>query len=670
MLDCGDVLLCQNYYALATACYSQGLGSRESAEAEQRQRLEGTGCWEDAERVCLLKMLYCAASIADRGAYMHTALSLHALRSKRESRLAVSSEKHSSLSVDPDDFKDDGRVLEPEGAYHLLSYFEVNGDSSAKVHAVSVAEMRSEMLTEDTANLPPSSIPSGIEMLRPDARCTLQISILSLFPCIVEVDEVSVLYVSLATNAHAALPARLFTAVTELAQEVDSITLHPAAQKVLSLSFVAPSSTTDDYGEFYASEVRVLVRDSVGGDDMMSFLLRKTQHGDDILPDGHIPPLAADDITGSESQSLCRLPVIAVASSHPGLSMRFGRTDSARDSLPHTTTRAAEVCVCASLPTPPIQLPMVSTSLAGALSSKGSYQFVVQVELKNASSSQRRMLGFRIRESLYSISHLIDSDSNRNHASNERDTFPEISGDEGSFELSLIDSIGPATVNSSTAIRADEDKLSGTPALHGLSGVPITLLPGDCCSVILVLSMVANTSSSSGTRGTAADGEVGLDSDCQRRDPSLVFSFDGGGQGQGQGSSPRERESASASRAPSDLSVSLASCCQWITRKLSPSGGGPMGSAMWTESLLASSTHTPVVAIAASSSAYDRHTVRSRSTEEGGGVFPRGRDGEGLSSQHTGEAAYRRNRSVHNRDLMQRVLTKAIKVERPLSAAP
>jgi hypothetical protein len=666
MLDCGDVLLCHDYFALASACYSQGLGSRERAPGVQRQSLEGSGCWEDAERVCLLKVLYCAASIADRGAYIHTALSLHALRSKRESRLAVSSESHTSLSADPDDFKEDGRTLEAEGVYPLLHYFEVNGDGSAKV-----AEMRPEMLTEETADLSLSSTPSDVESLRPDARCTLHISITSLFPCIVEVDEVSVMYESHATDADAALPSRHFTAITAPAQEVNSITLQPAVLKVLSLSFVAPSSTADDYGDFYASEVRVLVRDSIGGDDMVRFQLRRRKHGDDTFLDADDPPpapSATDDTIGSESRSLCRLPVINVASPHPGPGIRLGRADSVRDTHPHETAQAAEICVCASLPTPPIQLPTVSTS-PGLLSSKGSIRFVLQVELKNASASQRRMLGFRIRDSLYNISDLIHSDSNKNHASNVRDTFPAITGAESGFEVSLIDSFCPAGVDSTVmkAVAADEVSSRGKPALLGLSGHPVVLLPGDCCCVTLALSMVSNTPSSPARRGTACESELGLNSASQ---PSLVFSFDGGGEGQG--SSPRKRESTSVSGVHRDLIVSLSASCQWMTRRLSLSGCGPVNSARWTESLLASSTHTPAIETAASSSTYDRHTIRNRSGEEGGveSRVSKGRDGEGSSRQHTGEVPHRRSRSVHNRDLMQRVLTKAIKVERPLTVPP
>jgi hypothetical protein len=651
MLDCGDVLLCHDYFALASACYSQGLGSRERAAAAQRQRLEGIGCWEDAERVCLLKVLYCAASIADRSAYMHTALSLHALRFKRESRLAVSSASHTSLSVDPDDFKEEGRTLEPEGVYPLLHYFKVNGDGSAKV-----TEMRSEMLTEETVDLPQSWTPSDVEILRPDACCTLQVTIISLFPCIVEVDEISVLYESRAADADTALPSRHFTAVTTPAQVVNNITLHPATQKILSLSFVAPSSTADDFRNFYASEVRVLVRDSINGDDMMCFLLRRKQHEDDTLLDADDPPSApsaVDDTIGSESQSLCRLPIITVSPPHPGPGVRLSRTDSVRDTHPQETAHAAEICVRASLPTPPIQLPAVGTS-AGVLSSKGSIQFVLQVELKNASASQRRMLGFRIRDGLY-----------KNHASDIRDTFPAIAGAESRFEVSLIDSFGPAGVNSSVAICADEVSSRSKPALLGLSGHPMVLLPGDCCCVTLALSMVLHTSSSPERRGS--DSELGLGSASQ---PSLVFSFDGGSEGQG--SSPRERESASMSGVHSDLIVSLSPSCQWMTRRLSLSGSGPVSSAMWTESLLASSTHPPTIEIAASSSTYNSHTVRNRSGEEGGvgSGDSKGTDGEGSSSQHTGEVPRRKSRSVHSRDLMQRVLTKAIKVERPLTVPP
>jgi hypothetical protein len=653
MLDCGDVLLCHDYFALASACYSQGLGSRERAAASQRYRLEGIGCWEDAERVCLLKVLYCAASIADRSAYMHTALSLHALRFKRESRLAVSSASHTSLSVDPDDFKEEGRTLEPEGVYPLLHYFKINGEGSAKV-----AEMRPEKLMEETVDLPLSSTPSHVEILRPDVCCTLQVTIISLFPCIVEVDEISVLYESRAADADTALPSRHFTAVTAPAQVVNSITLHPATHKILSLSFVAPSSTADDHRNFYASEVRVLVRDSITGDDMMCFLLRGKQHEDDTFLDADDPPSAPsaiDDTIGSESQSLCRLPIITVSSPHPGPGMRLSRTDSVRDTHPQETAQAAEICVRASLPTPPIQLPAVGTS-ARVLSSKGLIQFVLQVELKNASASQRRMLGFRIRDGLY-----------KNHDSNIHDTFPAIAGAESRFEVSLIDSFGPAGVNSSVAIGADEVSSRSKPALLGLSGHPVVLLPGDCYCVTLALSMVLHTSSSPERRGTTSDSELGLGSASQ---PSLVFSFDGGSEGQG--SSPRERESASMSGVHSDLIVSLSPSCQWMTRRLTLSGSGPVSSAIWTESLLSSSTHAPTIEMAASSSTYDCHTVRDRCGEEGGvgSRDSKGTDGEGSSSQHTGEVPRRKSRSVHSRDLMQRVLTKAIKVERPLTVPP
>lgn len=665
MLNCGDVLLCHDYFALASACYSQGL-SRERTAATQRQRLEGIGCWEDVERVSLLKVLSCAASIADRGAYMHTALSLHALRSKRESSLTVSSESHSSLSVDPDDFKDDARTLEPEGVFPLLTYFEVNGDGSAKVHDMSGAEM----LTDEMADLQLSSLPCDIKTLRPDVCCTLQVSIRSLFPCVVEVDEVSVLYESRATIADSTLPARLFTAVTTPAQEVNSITLHPAMQKILSLSFVAPSSTTEGYGDFHASEVRVLFRDSIGGDDMMCFLLRRTQNEEDALLDADIPPSATDDTIGSGVQSLCRLPVFKIASPHSGLGLNPGHADSAQNPLPQAPTRAAEICVCASLPTPPIQLPAVIGSSAAGLLSKGSFQFVLQVELKNASASQRRMLGFRIRDSLYDSSDLIDCDSNKIHGSNARDTFPAIAVVESIFELSLIDSFSPSAAKSSGAVGVDEGSLRSKPAPHGFSGHPVILLPGDCCCVTLALSMVPLTPSSPERRGTATSSELGLDSTGQHREPSIVFSFDAGGEGQA--SSPRERERASMFGAPSDLFVSLAPSCQWMTRRLSLVGSSLMNNAIWAESLLAKSAHTPATETAASSSTYNNHTVRNRSSEESGLVFgiPKERGGEGSSSQHTGEAPHRRSRSVHNRDLMQRVLTKAIKVERPLSIAP
>ena len=326
------MLLCHGYYALASDSYFESIHNGAGTEEGMVVSLMGSGhsCgtfWAELRRSVLLKILYCASALRCKVTCIKAALLLHA--SIRIPSAADFYSKDLSLSaVDKIDQLGIGASRDHEGAvYAFLPYFEIETQS------IAVREEPSKLflLPGDCGGEIDDGVRGRVEVIS-EGHYSICLNILSRFPCVIELDEVYVIFEatpmpvvndcligSMDSEDFMRLGSpRCFTAALTVGSD-EAITLHPAVSQTLSLPFSAPSYCPS-YENYSVVQVKAVVKgrkaeqagfgfEGTGflGIETISFVHKKTQ------------PLA-ESSSSKESSQLS--PRTSVSTSSPEVQLR------------------------------------------------------------------------------------------------------------------------------------------------------------------------------------------------------------------------------------------------------------------------------------------------------------------------------------------------------------
>ena len=331
-LACADVLLCHGYYALASDSYFEAIHNGAGTEEGMVVSLMGSGhsCgtfWAELRRSVLLKILYCASALCCKVTCIKAALLLHA-------SICIPSApdfytKDLSLSaVDKIDQVGIGASRDHEGAVHaFLPYFEIETQS------IAVREEPSKLflLPGDCGGEIDDGVRGRVEVIS-EGNYSICLNILSRFPCVIELDEVCVIFEATPTligndcligsmdseDFMRLGSPRCFTAALTMRSD-EAITLHPAVSQALSLPFLAPSYCPS-YDNYSVMQVKAVIKgrkaeragfgfEGTGflGIETISFVHKKTQ------------PLA-ESSSSKESSQLS--PRTSVSTSSPEVQLR------------------------------------------------------------------------------------------------------------------------------------------------------------------------------------------------------------------------------------------------------------------------------------------------------------------------------------------------------------
>ena len=327
------MLLCHGYYALASDSYFEAIHNGGGTEEGMVVSLMGSGhsCgtfWAELRRSVLLKILYCASALRCKVTCIKAALLLHASICISSAPDFYTNDLSILSAIDKVDQVGIGASRDHEGAVHaFLPYFEIETQS------ITVREEPSKLIL-----LPGCSggeIDDGVRgrvEVSSEGHYSLCVNILSRFPCIIELDEVCVVFEatptpvwnncligSMDTEDIMRLGSpRCFTAALTMGSD-EAITLHPAVSQALSLPFSAPSYCPN-YDNYSVVQVKAVIKGrkpeqagfgfegtGIFGMETISFVHKKTQ------------PLAESN-SSKESSQLS--PRTSVSTSSPEVQLR------------------------------------------------------------------------------------------------------------------------------------------------------------------------------------------------------------------------------------------------------------------------------------------------------------------------------------------------------------
>ena len=292
-LECADVLLCHGYYRLAISFYSSATpGLMEGGQSVEAQPEMS---WDDLKRATLLKIIYCSAAVGDRCGHMSAAILLRNLQlqgigctKRSSSRFNVighcssnnsdnesgsSPTKHLSPLTRHSPWQEKQRSVESPGTDGILSPANLLDITQASsIHSFSLYFVIANIAVVH------NSYEEIVTEIHSGGSYTLHVQLLSLFPCTVQIDDMSVLYllqepphlgafsnpVSLSSSpSHLSphsLPSPSFTALYSSSDgdmmDAGILTLIPGVSKILSLALTAPR----DRGNYVVNEIKVSVK--------------------------------------------------------------------------------------------------------------------------------------------------------------------------------------------------------------------------------------------------------------------------------------------------------------------------------------------------------------------------------------------------------------------------
>ena len=327
------MLLCHGYYALASDSYFEAIHNGGGTEEGIVVSLMGSGhsCgtfWAELRRSVLLKILYCASALRCKVTCIKAALLLHASICIPSAPDFYTNDLSILSAMDKVDQVGIGASRDHEGAVHaFLPYFEIEAQS------IAVREEPSKVIL-----LPGNSsadIDDGVRgrvEVSSEGHYSICLNILSRFPCIIELDEVYVVFEATPTpiwndcligsmdteDVMRLGSPRCFTAALTMGSD-EAITLHPAVSQALSLPFSAPSYCPS-YDNYSVVQVKAVIKgrkveqagfgfEGTGflGTETISFVHKKTE------------PMAESN-SSKESSQLS--PRTSVSTSSPEVQLR------------------------------------------------------------------------------------------------------------------------------------------------------------------------------------------------------------------------------------------------------------------------------------------------------------------------------------------------------------
>ena len=331
VLEYADVLLCHGHYQSAFASYSRAISGLMDISSDGEIQIEKP--WTDLKRITLLKSLYCSVAQGNRVGHIIAAVSLRKTQLKSsdfinknnmkvlghsnssDSRCSLSGHLSPSSNNSPWEdkqrsafFTDRFSTMNTNNAIdNILTrkilpfrlYFEVQ-------NVAVVYDMKNQSVMENRAPREKIDLSAGVTY-------TLKIELLSLFPCTVQVDAVSVLYLqqhcarttsgslsnptSITSSPHHPSPDLFsnfsFTALctasaSEYCDEVEdnmNLIFIPGEMKTICLKMTAPV----DKGNYSANEIIISVKaegesvDFLGEESDQKLCVRKANVTSSIL---------------------------------------------------------------------------------------------------------------------------------------------------------------------------------------------------------------------------------------------------------------------------------------------------------------------------------------------------------------------------------------------------
>ena len=544
-LSCADLLLCHGYYHQASEFYFDGIWRGRVSRGDD------LSAWEDVERLSLLKILYCSSAVEDRETYMRAAVLLCAV-SPRGSKATDPSPRvpstPSDCPVELDAAEPVKLTSDSQGEHPFQSYFRINTDHVMTVTSLLDLSDGDQSLALGTARSTPEC---DVFHVAPGAQCILSLSIVSLFSCLVSLDEIRATFeiengVPL-SGQDSTGETSSFSAVTR-PTSAECIILLPGVHQILSLHFTAPSSDhSEEAHRFTCIEIRAVAGNKPGRDDegqSISFIMKRSpaislgveralSHSPSSLSPKESDREVDSLCSASDSLTLSLLPCIIVSHTtdlSSQESLRSGGVNNFSGTRPHLPTIESGVEARLSspmlIPCPPL---LQSTSISVAPQSplhevvEMKAEFLSQILLRNVSESARRIVGIRIINAAFTAPMSMSSSQPPNHVDSK--TPPSTSTSQGNtaqctYVVTVLhcplckwEGNVPPGIEKHYADPGSESQPSSP-------SVPV-LLPTEAYSASLQLRLTASNASDS----TKAEVEVGSG---VLWDPSLVIYFESG----------------------------------------------------------------------------------------------------------------------------------------------
>lgn len=547
-LSCADVLLCHGHYHQASACYFDGIWRGRVG------RCDDFSAWEDVERLALLKILYCSSASEDNATYMRAAVLLCAVSAK-ESKAPDPSPRvpstPSSCPPDADTVEPVKLCIDSLGVHPFQSYFRVDAD-----HVMTLTAL-ADPTVDDHSHAPSSATPtperSGF-YVAPGTQYVLSLSVVSLFPCTVSVDEICATFESTAPHDSTG-GICLFSAVCR-PRSAECIRLIPNVHHVLSLQFTAPADSSGETHLFTCCEIRAVAGSNAGRGrenegQFVSFVMKREPSASVGVETveralSHSPTsisLKESDTeldrsrdehlsSASNSQTLSLLPCIIVSHKiepEPLIRSGVNNFNDANSRLP-TIERGIEAMLSS-----PLLCPSPAVPLATSTSSEPQYpscevmevraEFLSQILLRNVSESARRIVGIRVINSAFKSSmspSLTPLSTSKGVTAQCAYSVTVLHCPLCTLEGEVPLGIERRTASGADPGRESESESQPLPSLSSstTSSVPV-LLPGEAYSASLRLCLKVISAPES-VRAMVKVGSAIL------RDPSLVIYFESG----------------------------------------------------------------------------------------------------------------------------------------------